>query len=126
VKIRILVEGEITDARPVKFASRAMYETLLGLGIEIYEYQPSMMHAKSMVVDGAWSIIGSANFDNRSLELNDEANVAVADRTLAGEITAQFEKDLARSTRLTLEHWRQRPVLEKAREKFWSAFAEVF
>ena len=74
VKIRVLVEGDITDAKPVKFASRTGYERLLALGAEIYEYQPTMMHAKSLVVDSVWSIIGSSNFDNRSLELNDELN----------------------------------------------------
>jgi cardiolipin synthase len=80
VKIRILVEGDKTDAMPVKYASREAYDRLLSMGIEIYEYQPTMMHAKVIVVDGEWSMFGSANFDNRSLELNDELNVAVTDR----------------------------------------------
>ena len=96
VKIRILVEGDITDAMPVKYASREAYERLLQLGIEIYEYQPTMMHTKAMVVDGAWSMFGSANFDNRSLELNDELNVAVSDRDLAQRLLEDFEQDLRR------------------------------
>jgi cardiolipin synthase A/B len=126
VKIRILVEGDKTDAMPVKYASREAYDWLLAMGIEIYEYQPTMMHTKTLVVDGAWSMFGSANFDNRSLELNDELNVAVADRELARRFTEDFEQDLRVSSRLELSSWRQRPRLEKAREKFWSYFGEIF
>jgi cardiolipin synthase len=126
VRIRILVEGDITDAMPVKYASRAMYDRLLSMGIEIYEYQPTMMHAKALVVDGTWSMFGSANFDNRSLELNDELNVAVSDPGLAARFLEDFETDLRRARRLELGSWRQRGWLAKARERFWSAFGEVF
>jgi cardiolipin synthase A/B len=126
VKIRILVEGDITDAMPVKYASRDAYELLLGLGIELYEYQPTMMHTQMLVVDGFWSMFGSANFDNRSLELNDELNVAVASPSLAARFLRDFEEDLRVSVRLELEQWRKRSLLEKTRENFWSYFAEVF
>jgi cardiolipin synthase len=126
VKIRILVEGDITDAMPVKYASREAYERLLALGIEIYEYQPTMMHAKAVVVDGVWSMFGSANFDNRSLELNDELNVAVASRDLAERLLSDFELDLRCASKLELRSWRKRPLLAKTREKFWSYFGEVF
>jgi cardiolipin synthase len=126
VKIRLLVEGDITDAMPVKYASRQAYEQLLNLGVEIYEYQPTMMHAKTLVVDGILSIFGSANFDNRSLELNDELNVGVWSRKLAARFTADLEKDLQSSHRLELASWRQRSLLMKAREHLWSYFGEVF
>jgi len=126
VRIRLLVEGDQTDARVVKFAGRAAYERLLTAGIEIYEYQPTMMHAKAMIVDGTWSVIGSSNFDNRSFELNDENNIGVADRSLAAQLTEDFEKDLARSTRITLETWRARPWHDRAREWFWGHFGELF
>jgi cardiolipin synthase len=126
VKVRVLVEGNITDAMPVKYASRAVYDRLLQRGIELYEYQPTMMHTKVLVVDGIWSMFGSANFDNRSLELNDELNVAVSSRDLAARFTSDFEQDLRASRRLTLDAWRRRPMLDKARERFWSAFGEIF
>ena len=126
VKIRILVEGDKTDAMPVKYASRQAYEDLLALGIEIHEYQPTMMHTKAMVVDGMLSVFGSANFDNRSLELNDELNVAVANRDLAARLSEDFELDLRRASRLELEAWRHRSLLEKTREHFWSYFGEIF
>lgn len=126
VRVRLLVEGEITDAKPVKYAGRAQYERLMEQGIEIYEYQPAMMHAKALVIDGILSIVGSANFDNRSLELNDELNVAVFDRTLAGRLREDFERDLTHSTKLDLDEWRARPIHIRARERLWSLFGEVF
>ena len=126
VKIRILLEGEITDAMPVKYASRHSYDRLMQAGIELYEYQPTMMHAKVLVVDNVWNMFGSANFDNRSLELNDELNVAVSSRDVAARFSRDFEQDLQRAQRLTLEQWRKRSMLQKTRERFWVAFAEVF
>ena len=126
VAIRLLTEGDITDAKPVKFAGRADYERLMQQGIEIYEYQPAMMHTKAVIVDGAMAVIGSANFDNRSLELNDELNAVVFDRTLAGRIAADFDNDLRRSKKLVIDEWRSRPPHIRAREKLWSFFGEVF
>jgi cardiolipin synthase A/B len=126
VRIRMLVEGDITDAKPVKFAGRAAYERFMRQGIEVYEYRPAMMHTKAIVVDGILSIVGSANFDNRSLELNDELNLAVFDRSLASRLTADFEADLRQSHKLDLEAWRSRPLHIRAREKMWSYFGEVF
>ena len=126
VRVRMLVEGDITDAKPVKFAGRAAYERFMEQGIEVYEYQPAMMHVKAMMVDGVLSIVGSANFDNRSLELNDELNIAVFDRTVAERLTSDFERDLKNSKRLSLEEWRSRPLHIRGREKMWSLFGEVF
>jgi cardiolipin synthase len=126
VRVRILVEGDLTDAKPVKYASRQAYQRLMDSGIEIYEYQPTMMHTKTMVVDSAWSMFGSANFDNRSLELNDEMNVAVSDKVLAARLLQDFEQDLRVAHRLDPDQWRQRSALEKSREYFWSYFGEIF
>jgi cardiolipin synthase len=85
-----------------------------------------MMHTKTLVVDGIWSMFGSANFDNRSLELNDELNVAVSSADLAKRFLVDFEKDLRSAARLDLQQWRQRSRLEQSRELFWSYFGEVF
>jgi cardiolipin synthase len=126
VRVRVLVEGDITDAMPVKYASREAYDALMSIGIEIYEYRPTMMHAKLLVVDGVLSVFGSANFDNRSLELNDELNVAVWSRELGGRFTSDFEQDLRSSSRIDLASWRRRSLLQKSREHFWSYFGEVF
>lgn len=126
VRIRLLVEGDKTDAKAVKYAGRGDYDWLLEQGVEIAEYQPTMLHTKAMVVDGLLSVVGSANFDNRSLELNDELNVAVFDRTLAARLLQDFERDLTRSKRLDLESWRQRSPFERGRDWLWSYFGEVF
>jgi cardiolipin synthase A/B len=126
VRVRMLVEGDKTDAKSVKYASRGDYEWMLEDGMEVAEYQPTMLHTKALVVDGVLSIVGSANFDNRSLELNDELNVAVFDRGLAARLTQDFDADLKKSKRLDLETWRSRPFPERAREWVWSYFGEVF
>lgn len=126
VRVRILTDGEITDAKPVKYASREGYQQLLERGFEIYEYEPTMMHVKAMVVDGILTVAGSANFDNRSFELNDELTLAVADRRLAADLTRHFEHDLSRSKQIVLEEWQDRAWLEKSREWFWAMFGELF
>jgi cardiolipin synthase len=126
VRIRVLVEGDITDAKPVKYASREYYAKLMRMGIQLYEYQPTMMHTKVIVADGAFSMFGSANFDNRSLELNDEMNVGVSDPDLAARLEQDFETDLRSAHRLDPAQWARRSMLEKSREYFWSYFGEVF
>jgi cardiolipin synthase len=126
VRVRMLVEGDITDAKPVKFAGREEYGLFLSQGMEVYEYQPSMMHVKAMVVDGLLSVVGSANFDNRSFELNDELSVAAFDRPLAARLLQDFERDIAQSKKLSVEEWKSRPLHIRGREKFWSFFGELF
>jgi cardiolipin synthase len=126
VAIRILTDGDITDAKSVKHASRNEYQPLLDAGADVYEYVPTMMHAKVMIIDGHWSVFGSGNFDNRSLELNDEITVAVADRNLAAQLREAFDHDTTRSRRWTAAEWRHRPWHWKVREKFWGLFGEIF
>jgi cardiolipin synthase len=126
VRVRLLVEGDKTDAKAVKYAGRGDYEDLLEEGVEIAEYQPRMLHTKAMVVDGLLSVVGSANFDNRSLELNDELNVAVFDRALAARLLQDFERDLTQATKLDLESWQRRSPIERGRDWLWSYFGEVF
>jgi len=126
VKVRILSDGDQTDAKSVKHASRRTYQRLLDDGIEVYEYVPTMMHAKLMVVDRTWTVMGSGNFDNRSLELNDEITVAVFDRGLSRTLTGAFENDLRQSKQWTRDDWPKRPWHWKVREVFWGIFGEVF
>jgi cardiolipin synthase len=126
VRIRVVTDGDITDAMPVKDASREGYQQLLDWGVEIYEYQPTMMHVKAMMVDGAWSVIGSANFDNRSFELNDELTVGIQDRELAATLIRDFEHDMAKSRRLDATTWPDRPLWQKTRELFWAQYGELF
>jgi len=126
VQVRILTDGEHTDAGPVKAASRAGYRALLEQGVGVAEFAPTMMHVKAMTVDGAWSIIGTANLDNRSLELNDELVMGVHDPELAATLRAAFDADVARSHRLSLNEWQRRSLWQRAQERFWSLFSELF
>jgi cardiolipin synthase len=126
VRIRVLTDGDVTDTKSVKSASRAQYEALLQAGDQIFEYRPTMMHSKVMVVDGVLSVVGTANFDNRSFELNDEVAIAVFDPNLSRTLTDVFEQDLARSTALTVENWRQRSLTSRILEEFWRPFSEIF
>jgi cardiolipin synthase len=126
VRLRVLTDGPVTDAMSVKHASRNEYEALLAQGVEVYEYQPTMMHTKVMVVDGRWSLTGSANFDNRSLELNDEVLVAFDNAGVAGVLVSHFDEDLGRSKRWTVDEWARRPWHWKLRQSAWGLFGEVF
>ena len=122
VRVRIIVPGPIIDTKLVRRASRALWGGILEAGAEIHEYQPTMFHCKVLVVDRLWVSVGSTNFDNRSFRLNDEANLNVYDREFAERQVADFERDLARSRRVTLEEWRSRPWKEKAMEHFLALF----
>ena len=117
VRVRVIVPGPITDAQSVRGASKAAWGPILRAGGEIYEFQPTMFHCKVLVVDGLWSSVGSTNFDNRSFRLNDEANLNIYDRDFARRQQSDFEHDLARSRRVTLQEWENRPWTEKAWER---------
>jgi cardiolipin synthase len=114
VRVRVLLPGPRTDQRFVRLASRRLYGQLLEHGVRIFEYQPGMTHAKVMMIDDHWAIVGTTNFDNRSFEHNDEVNVAFRDREVSARLRRDFEADLAQSQEITHEMWRRRPVLEKA------------
>ncbi|MEX2168535.1 MAG: phospholipase D-like domain-containing protein [Pirellulales bacterium] len=116
VKIEIIVPGKYTDEPLVRQASRGRWGPLLEAGIEIFEYQHTMYHCKVMVVDGAWTSVGSTNFDNRSFRLNDEANLNVLDADFAARESANFAADRELSRPITLAQWRRRPVSEKVRD----------
>ena len=118
VRVRILLPGAHIDSETVRIASKAHWEPLLEAGVEIYEYQPTMMHNKVLVVDGEMVSVGSTNFDPRSFRLNDEASLNVYDRVFAARMTQVFEDDLKRTRRYTLDTWRQRPLQERLVEKF--------
>lgn len=117
VRVRIIVPGKHIDTEVVRKASRASWGDLLSAGAEIHEYQPTMFHCKTLIVDGLLVSVGSTNFDNRSFRLNDEANLNVYDREFAEAVTRVFEADLEQARRVTHEEWLRRPVQEKLLEK---------
>jgi cardiolipin synthase A/B len=117
VSVVVLTPGKI-DHKLVYWASRRGFEPLLLGGIQIYEYQVALMHAKTMVVDNVWAHVGSTNLDNRSFALNEEINLIAYDRAVAGELEKAFADDLKHSKKLTYEDWKARPWREKFLELF--------
>ena len=126
VRVRLLLSGRNTDARPVRYAGRIYYHDLLEAGVEIYEYQPARLHAKTTIVDGTWATVGSTNINRRSFSWNYESNLNIFDRSFAAQLGAVFETDLAAARRMTLEAWKQRPFSQKAKERFWGLFRSQF
>jgi cardiolipin synthase len=116
VEVKIIVPGKHSDHLLTRRSSRRLYGDLLRHGAQILEYRPSMIHAKILVIDGLWSVVGSTNFDHRSFGINDEVNLAALDATLAARLEADFQRDAAVSHRVTYEEWRRRPPAERFNE----------
>lgn len=116
VDVQVLVPGTDIDTEIVRKASRARWGKLLKAGVRIYEYQPTMLHCKLMVVDDLWVSVGSTNFDNRSFRLNDEANLNVYDRAFAQQQNAIFDDDLRHAKAYDYARWERRPWTEKVLE----------
>ena len=121
VDTRVLTAGPETDVKSTLYAGRARYEELLAAGVRIYEYRPTMMHAKTLVVDGAWVAVGSMNADNRSLSFNEEANLLALDSTLGASLDAMFFDDLRHADEIVLAQFRKRPFATRVVE--WGAHA---
>ncbi len=123
VDVRVLTESANTDVKTTWYAGRALYEKLLKGGVRIYEYQPTMMHSKTLVADGLFSAIGSMNFDNRSLAFNNESQLLALDPVVGQEMDSVFLDDLRYSVEMKLETFRKRPwtgkVLEWGAVKLW-------
>src|SRR3712207_4485741 len=117
VRVRVLVPGPHVDKPPVRVAGRAAYDELVAAGVEIHEYQPTMLHAKTMTVDGVWASVGSVNFDNRSFQLHDEATLCVQSREFAGLLHEQFERDLEVSDEIDRARWGERGPAQRAQER---------
>src|SRR5205809_611132 len=112
--VTVLMPGKWNNHPVARLASRRRYGVLLGGGVRIFEYQAGMIHAKVLIIDGKWSVLGSTNFDNRSFVLNDEVNVALLDPALSRQLQADFAADIGNSRAVSLDEWRRRPLLERA------------
>jgi cardiolipin synthase len=126
VNVQIVTIGKNTDSETVRRAGRARWGDLLEAGVEIYEYQPTLYHVKVMIVDGLWLTVGSTNFDPRSFNLNDEANLNYFDADFARRQIEVFEQDRALSRRISLQEWKHRPFTEKVWEHAASLFGSQF
>jgi cardiolipin synthase len=119
VDVRVLTVSSETDVKTTWYAGRALYEMLLEGGVKIYEYKPAMMHAKTIVVDGYFSAVGSMNFDNRSIAFNNEAQIVALDSAVGKQMDEIFLEDLKYSEEIKLETFRNRPWTGKVLE--WGA-----
>ncbi len=119
VDVRVLTVGPATDVKSTWYAGRALYENLLAGGVKIYEYKPTMMHAKTIVVDELWSTMGSMNFDNRSIAFNNESQILALDPDIGKQMDDIFMEDLKYSDEIKLETFKKRPWTGKVLE--WGA-----
>jgi cardiolipin synthase len=119
VDVRILTAGSRTDVDIVRLAGGASYDVLLEAGVRVYEWQPTTLHAKTFVVDGQWFTVGSMNFDNRSMALNDEATLMVLDRPGGEDMTRVFLADLRHAQEIARDAFNRRSWLQRTAE--WSA-----
>jgi cardiolipin synthase len=126
VDVRILMPNHHTDARPIRRASHSYYGELLNAGVRIYEYQPTMMHTKGVVVDGTWSVVGSANMDIRSKELNEENVLGIRDQAFAAELERTFLADLENAKEIDRVQWRRRGIGARIIERICVLFAEQY
>ncbi len=118
VDVKIITPGKKSDHMVTRSSSERSFGPLLQAGVRIFEYLPAMIHAKILIVDGVWSVVGSTNFDNRSFGLNDEVNMAVFDESLANRLEQDFVRDMSHSEEVTYERWERRPLWQRGTELF--------
>ncbi|MEA2230499.1 MAG: cardiolipin synthase [Solirubrobacteraceae bacterium] len=116
VDVRVLVPGPHHDKHVVRQAGRASYKELLEAGVRMFEYQATMLHSKTLSIDGIWSSVGSVNFDNRSFQLNDESTLCVCSERFAGALDDQFARDVEHAEEIEPDRWRRRGTRERATE----------
>ena len=126
VDVRVLVPGPVNDVPGTRWAGQHWFRELLEGGVRIWEYQGTMMHAKTLVADGVWSTVGSMNLDNRSLRLNEEWSVVIHDRALGARLDSLFLADLGRARERTLAMHLARPAWDRVREFIVSLLAPFF
>jgi cardiolipin synthase len=120
VKIEIITPGTDTDAQLVRAVGKTRWRPLLEAGARFFEYQPARFHCKYLLVDDVWASVGSANLDNRSLSLNEEANLNILDRKFVTAHARVFEEDKGHSREITLRDWQARPWREKLKGRLAS------
>jgi cardiolipin synthase len=125
VQVQILLPGPFADKRFVQLAAEADYEGLIESGVELWNFQPSMMHAKTMTVDGLVANVGSANFNARSLNCDEEINMVIFDPSVVRTLDRQFDDDLERSVRIDPCRWERRSLLQRVKEHLVAPLRDV-
>ena len=125
VDVRVLTNSAQSDVKMTWLAGRSRYETLLAAGVRIYEYRPTTMHAKTFVVDGAWSAVGTMNFDNRSLAYNNEVALVALDGAVGATMESLFLEDLRFADEIRLDAFRRRSRVQRLLERAASVLASL-
>jgi cardiolipin synthase A/B len=125
VQVQILLPGPFADKRFVQLAAEVNYEGLIESGVELWNFQPSMMHAKIMTVDGQVANVGSANFNSRSLNCDEEINMVIFDPSIVRTLDGHFDDDLKRSVRIDPSRWKRRSLLQHVTEKLVAPLRRV-
>ncbi|MEO5568467.1 MAG: phospholipase D-like domain-containing protein, partial [Gemmatimonadaceae bacterium] len=125
VDVRVLTVGDKTDVKTTWHAGRRWYEDLLEGGLRIYEYQPTMIHAKTIITDGLWGTVGSMNFDNRSMAFNNESNIVFLDANLGAQMDSTFMNDLKHAKEITLDQFKRRSLWSRLLERASSMLARI-
>lgn len=124
VDVRLLLPAH-SDSHAAVEVQHSHYGALLKAGVKVYERKEGVLHSKTVVVDGVWSIVGSSNFDQRSILFNDEVDAVVLGSDTGGQLTALFKSDLQQATAIDLATWRKRSVLTRMQEQFWRLWEKL-
>jgi cardiolipin synthase len=124
VDVRVMVPGE-GDILSVRMASQALFGRLLRMGVRVLLWQNALLHAKTAVIDGQWTSIGSSNIDHRSWSMNLEVNVIVVGSTISNRLREVFQRDEEQCLALTPVAWKRRPLFIKLLEKFFYLFRKL-
>jgi cardiolipin synthase A/B len=124
VDVRLLLPSH-SDSSPALAAQHSHYSELLEAGVKLYERQDGILHSKTVVVDGVWSIVGSSNFDHRSVLFNDEVDAVVISAATGAQLERYFQQDLEHASAIELASWKQRPLAHKLRENFWRLWEQL-
>jgi cardiolipin synthase len=124
VDVRLLLPSR-SDSGPALAVQHSHYGELLHAGVKIYERDDGILHSKTMVIDQVWSIVGSSNFDHRSVLFNDEVDAVVLGKATGERLADDFKADLQHAQAIDLEQWRHRSALEHLRESFWRLWEQL-
>jgi cardiolipin synthase A/B len=124
VDVRLLLPSR-SDSSPALAVQHSHYEELLRAGVKIYERDDGILHSKTMVIDQVWSIVGSSNFDHRSVLFNDEVDAVVLGKATGESLADDFKADLQHAQAIDAQRWRHRPALEHLRESFWRLWEQL-
>jgi len=124
VDVRLLLPSH-SDSAAALAAQQSHYSDLLEAGVKIYERGDGILHSKTVVVDGVWSIVGSSNFDHRSVLFNDEVDAVVISAATGAQLEQYFQQDLEHASGIDLATWKRRPLTHKLREHFWRLWEQL-